>query len=457
MNIRLAVVVVLLWSALALEAQDPSAMEHRLHEQLDKIQQRIQSLYQLERVARPAIARRLERANRVLQERAILDRIAVIRDDISNERFDEALTRIRTTATELGEVLDALLDRNAEFANSKNRTEKLSAIRDRVRSLLQDQRQLRAEVANSTEPAPLAERQRQLSHRAAELARQMRANDAEERPPGSHDVHDAATSARRAAQSLADGEKRDRAVAEQEATENALTRADGELSRALANAEGLEERALQRILQDFLESMLSQQIEISNRTSQLATFIDHRTSDQERSDDLIEKTRMLAADERALHAQAQSGLDRLTDAGERDGVVFVALASIAEDLDATAMALDAQSVGAVTQELQQGVESAIRELLEAMGGAPTEPENPDKPEQGEEQQDGDRELFSIKVQLKILLSMQQRIRRRTEVADRTGDSSQLKQLAERQQGVEQLTRTLADRLAERAKDAAEAK
>ena len=457
MNIRLAVVVVLTWPALALAAQDPSAMEHRLHEQLDKIQQRIQSLYQLERVAHPTIARRLEQANRVIQERAILDRIAAARDDIRNERFDEALTRIRATATELGQVLDALLDRNAEFESSQLRTERLTAIRDRVRSLLQDQQQLRAEVANSREPASLADRQRLLSDGAAELARQMRAADAEERPPGSRDVDDAATNALRAAQSLADGEKRDRAIAEQKAAENALTRAEGELSRALADAEGLEERALQRILQDLLESMLSQQIAISNRTNQLASVIDRRTSDQERSDDLIEKTRMLAADERALRARAQAGLDRLTEAGEQDGIVFVALASIGEDLDATAMALDAESVDAATQELQQGVESAIRELLAAMDGASRTPENPDKTEQGKEQQDGDRELFSIKVQLKILLSMQQRIRRRTEVADRTGDSSQLKQLAERQQDVEQLTRTLADRLAERAKDAAEVK
>jgi hypothetical protein len=142
------------------------------------------------------------------------------------------------------------------------------------------------------------------------------------------------------------------------------------------------------------------------------------------ADAYAEECRSLARRERVLHTDAGELIELL---GEDDAAVVAPeiLRRVQDDLENAAARLDASETAELTQLLQRDVETALRELIEALessrraaaarrgSGASPPPGTPGSPRQR-------RDLITPVMEIRMLLSAQRRLRARTERLEALG-------------------------------------
>ena len=162
---------------------------------------------------------------------------------------------------------------------------------------------------------------------------------------------------------------------------------------------------------------------------------------------VVDKAQQLANGETKLSAEAEKVLDILREEGTTVVIPDV-VEDMKRDLDGLAVRLRKLDAGEYTQQVQQDVMETLRELLEVIK------EELDRRQGGQggggdgQEGDQDENLLPTSAELKMLKSLQVRVNKRTSTFDRMKekDENERNRLAEKQEGVGSLTRTMADRL-----------
>jgi hypothetical protein len=127
--------------------------------------------------------------------------------------------------------------------------------------------------------------------------------------------------------------------------------------------------------------------------------------------------RSLARRERALDSDAEDIL-RILAADDTSVMVPPVLKQVQKDVENVAGLLDKAETGAVAQLLQKDIETALRELIEAL--KPPDRDSPPGSPQGRPMRVKPRDLVTPAMEVKMLLSAQRRIRQRTEHLEALG-------------------------------------
>ncbi len=238
--------------------------------------------------------------------------------------------------------------------------------------------------------------------------------------------------------------EREGAVEKQEEAIQELEQAKAELERILRQLREEEIERMLTTLQARFEKMLEMQKEVHEGTVRLdKTPEDERTYDHE-----IEAGR-LSRKEAEILLEADKALAVLRDDGT--AVAFPeALKQARDDMRQVVRRLDQAQVGPLTQTIEEEIIAALEEMLEALQQAQQDAEQqrqmPAMPAQPQ-----DQPLVDLLAEIKMIRAMQMRVNRRTERYSKLIDGEQaenpdlldaLKQLADRQERIHQITRDL---------------
>lgn len=161
----------------------------------------------------------------------------------------------------------------------------------------------------------------------------------------------------------------------------------------------------------------------------------------------VDKAQQLGDGEAELSAEAEKVLDILREEGTTVVIPDV-VEDMKRDLDGLAVRLRKLDAGEYTQAVQQDIMETLRELIEVI-----KEELERKQGQGQGNGDGsegdqDENLLPTSAELKMLKSLQVRVNKRTSTFDRMikKEDDERGRIAEKQEGVGTLTRTMADKL-----------
>jgi hypothetical protein len=241
--------------------------------------------------------------------------------------------------------------------------------------------------------------------------------------------------------------ERQGAAADQDKALRELEAAKAELERILRQLREEEmERAL-ALLEARFRKMLDMQLQVYEGTQRL----DHVPAEQRNHDDEIEAGR-LSRSEAAIVLEADKALVLLREEGT--SVAFPeAVEQMRQDMQQIVLRLAQVKVGDVTQALEEDVIEALEEAIAAVQKAledleqnrtpPGEPPPPGEPQ--------DPPLVDQLAELKMIRSLQARVKRRTEryskmiegpQADQADLIAALVRLSDRQERIEKATRDL---------------
>ncbi|MBK8980534.1 MAG: hypothetical protein IPM29_31920 [Planctomycetes bacterium] len=116
------------------------ALQAEAQRRFQELHERMQRLQLVKAEQEPDESRTLEQGNRLIQERSIHDRMATIRDLLTQERFDEALDAMGGVRKDLDALLDLLLNRELDLEELLAEIERLEAYKERVEALIDEQR-----------------------------------------------------------------------------------------------------------------------------------------------------------------------------------------------------------------------------------------------------------------------------------------------------------------------------
>lgn len=251
----------------------------------------------------------------------------------------------------------------------------------------------------------------------------------------------------RQAQKRLDEAKRKDAVEEQEKAKQELEKAKAELERILRQ---LREEEMERTLA-LLEARFRRMLEIQVRIYEDTIRLD-KVPDAERELKVPIPASKLAGDERKLVVDAEKALNLLREEGS--SVAFPeTVTQMRDDMQQVSERLDAAHVGRITQNIEEDIIAALKEMIEALQKAqkdldkkrqqPPQPGNPQDPP-----------LVDALAELKMIRALQMRVNTRTQryarlldnVDDPVGQATvpelqdAIKKLAEKEQRIYEITR-----------------
>lgn len=258
--------------------------------------------------------------------------------------------------------------------------------------------------------------------------------------PGRKDVESASGSMEQASDQLGQG-RPGRASPSQE---DALQKLRRGRERAEQTLEDLQKALRERILaylRERITFMLEKQQRISRDTQSLdarlraltaAASTDAQTLSADREVDRrdLQRARGLSRREGALATIAQDVVDLL----EEDGTTVAfpqIVGQVRTDLENVEDLLSRVETGGVTRRLQADIEATLEQILDAIKEAQKNPPPPD-PNQGRQSRNGSGPLLPPSSELKMVLSMQRRVNKRTRDFDLDRQPGQLTAEEERQ-------------------------
>jgi hypothetical protein len=197
----------------------------------------------------------------------------------------------------------------------------------------------------------------------------------------------------------------------QSSATQALQQAQREIDRRLAElGVNPEDEAVERLETIFQEMLAAQQL-VTQQTGQVAELLAANAGELRRADRIT--LRRLAHEERELTGRAAHALELI----QADGTTVsfpIVVAEIRETLTAIADRLDELRLDEPTPQMQQDVETALAELIEALQQALKGPPRPPGKGRGI---GGKPCLLPDTAELKMLRALQLRINRRTATLD----------------------------------------
>ncbi len=293
----------------------------------------------------------------------------------------------------------------------------------------------------------MAEEQQKTEEKTDELLKKMKEEagkqqGAEGGAPGQQGVEGAKGAMQRAQRNLR-GKSANRANKDQKEAIERLEKAQKELEEILRQLREEEQLMLLEALERRFDKMLQQQTRIFKETLSLHLRLKD-TPTPPRA--VADKGQELGAGEAELSAEAEKVLDILKEEGTTIVIPDV-MEDMKRDLDGLAVRLRKLDAGEYTQAVQQDVMETLRELIEVIK---EELERKQGGEGGGESPEGDPEedLLPTSAELKMLKSLQVRVNKRTSTFDKMikKEDEERGRIAEKQDGVGTLTRTMADKL-----------
>jgi len=223
-----------------------------------------------------------------------------------------------------------------------------------------------------------------------------------------------------------------------------LEKAREELEEALRQLREEEQLMLLEALERRLQRMLQQQTKIRKETLALNLRLRDAAEPPRAA---IDKGRQLGDGEAELSVEAEKLLEILREEGTTVVIPDV-VEDMRMDLDSLAKRLRKLDTGDYTQQVQQDVMDTLRELLEVIREELNRRQGDGGGNGDSSEGDPDENLLPTSAELKMLKALQVRVNKRTSTFDRMvkKDEDERHRLAEKQEGVGTLTRTMADRL-----------
>jgi len=266
--------------------------------------------------------------------------------------------------------------------------------------------------------------------------------------PGEGQVEGAKRAMQRAARNLR-GKSAKSANSDQQEAVDRLKKAQEQLEEALRQLREEEQLMLLDAIRRRLDKMLRAQIGIRTNTIALnlrikdAQKINRKPARADR-----DRGRQLGEGESGIAVEAEKLLEIMREEGSTV-VIPEVISDMRQDLDLLAKRLSKMQAGEYTQEIQTDVINTLKELIEVIKEEQEKKSGGGDGEPGEEQEgDQDDNLLPNSAELKMLRSLQQRVNKRTQRFERlrSKETDERGRLAGKQNGVADLTRSMADKL-----------
>lgn len=467
------------WAQEAARVREPvddpvAAREELVGDRLLRLEDRMFRLSEKLREERPEQAERLVRGIQAARDRLIRNRVEEATEALRQGNMARALELQEGIVADLDALLRILTSDELDPAARKAHIARLEETLEALDGLIEDQVAARdeAEARNpdnqergagsreeessaSADPlAEQAERQEELAERAEDLAQRMagRESESEEARSGEKDESareapiDGADSVARAEGEMGEaagelGARRpSEAVPRQNKALRELRQARREVEEELEQERQEQREEKLKGLEERFREMLAGQMEITRTTAGLS-----KLSEDEWTRAATLKTAELAGGERELAEEAALAVHILRDDGST--VVFPSIAeSVQADMVRAARRLDERRVASATGALQEDIETALRDLISAVGRERRE--NQRRQRGPSRMADGATPLLPGSAELKLLRSMQERVTERTRRAgtDENPDSrTEAHRLAERQRRISRLAGEMEER------------
>jgi hypothetical protein len=270
--------------------------------------------------------------------------------------------------------------------------------------------------------------------------------DSGEPTPGQGQVEGAKRAMQRGSQNLRNKSAK-RANSDQQEAIDRLKKAQEELEEALRQLREEEQLMLLDAIRRRLEKMLREQVQIRTHTIALNLRVkDALKANRKPARADVDRGRQLGEGESAIAAEAEKLIEIMREEGSTVVIPDV-VEDMRKDLDLLAARLRQLKAGEYTQEIQTDIINTLKELIKVIE---EEQEKKQGKGGGGEPQEGDSEdnLLPDSAELKMLRSLQLRVNRRTNRFERLRDkdTDERGRLADKQNGVADLTRTMADKL-----------
>jgi len=266
--------------------------------------------------------------------------------------------------------------------------------------------------------------------------------------PGQGQVQGAKGAMQRASRNLRDKSSK-KANSNQKEAVDRLKDAQEQLEEALRQLREEEQLMLLDAIERRLNKMLQEQTKLRTDTIALNLRLeDTKKADRKPARADVDRARQLGEGEAGIAVEAEKLLEVLREEGSTVVIPDV-VHDMRNDLDTLARRLTSLLAGEYTQEIQTDVIQTLKELIVVIqeererrqgggGGG------------GQDSMEGDNEdsLLPNSAELKMLRSLQTRVNRRTQrfARLREKEDDERTRLAEKQNGVADLTRTMADKL-----------
>jgi hypothetical protein len=266
--------------------------------------------------------------------------------------------------------------------------------------------------------------------------------------PGQGQVQGAKGAMQRASRNLRNKSSK-KANSNQKEAVDRLKQAQEQLEEALRQLREEEQLMLLDAIERRLNKMLQEQMKLRTNTIALNLRLeDTKKAGRKPARADVDRARQLGEGEAGIAVEAEKLLEVLREEGSTVVIPDV-VRDMRKDLDALARRLTNLLAGEYTQEIQTDVIQTLKELIVVIqeererrqgggGGG------------GQDGMEGDNEdsLLPNSAELKMLRSLQTRVNRRTQrfARLREQEDDERDRLAEKQNGVADLTRTMADKL-----------
>jgi hypothetical protein len=280
-----------------------------------------------------------------------------------------------------------------------------------------------------------------------EAGKQQGGQQGGEPTPGQGQVQGAKGAMQRGSRNLRNKSAK-KANSNQKEAVDRLKQAQEQLEEALRQLREEEQLMLLDAIERRLNEMLRTQMKIRTDTIALNLRLkDTAKANRKPTRADTDRARQLGEGEAGIAVEAEKLLDLLREEGSTVVIPDV-VDDMRKDLDVLAQRLNKLLAGSYTQEIQTDIIQTLKELIQVIqeererkqgkGGG-----NPDSMEG-----DQDDSLLPNSAELKMLRSLQSRVNRRTQRYERLREKedSERGRLADKQNGVADLTRTMADKL-----------
>lgn len=299
----------------------------------------------------------------------------------------------------------------------------------------------------------MAAKQDKTANKTEDLLKKMKQQgggqqgDAQGGTPGQQGVEGAKKAMQRASRNLHSRSAR-RANKDQKEALERLEKAREELEEALRQLREEEQLMLLEALERRLVHMLQRQTKIHKET--LSLNIRLREADKagkQAPRAVVDKGHQLGDGEAELSVAAEKILEILREEGTTVVIPDV-MEDMRKDLDTLAKRLRKLAAGDYTQQIQQDVMETLRELIEVIKQELERRQGRNRGGNDGSESDPEQNLLPTSAELKMLRSLQVRVNKRTNTFDRMREKEEQDRLriAEKQEAVGTLTRTMADRL-----------
>jgi hypothetical protein len=379
--------------------------------------------------------------------------IGLLRESKSNNlaEIKDAIEHGDRIAKEMREML-ALLMKDSDLESNRKLQKRLAELIKMLEALIRAQKIVRGHTEkNSMDMPELRKAQDKITKDTDGLANDMEDKDKPgvDRLPGKDLVRKAVQDETSAGTSIT-ADNRVTAAGHQTQAIDKLMQVRDALIKLLKQLHDDEVKAILASLQARCERMLQMQIEVRDGTVDVARTIG-ANADQKPTRVDHQKSLGLSGREGEIAAEAKTAIAMVEEEGS--AVAFLEVfRQLSQDMQSVQRRLGKTDVGTLTQNIEQDIIDTLKEMIAALKEAqrpqPPNPNPPTPPNDPRPPQDG--RLLKLISELKLIRSMQLKINKRTESLGRDEPQSSdaetrrdLRELAERQGKIQQVTRDIA--------------